>query len=480
MSFEFQTVAGFVATLTERAFDIPSLHDVLRVVRLEDYNTRVVVLSTAVLGLAAGLVGSFTLLRRRALMGDALAHATLPGICVAFITATLMGGDGKSLVTLLIGAAISGLLGVASILLIRRVTRLKEDTALGIVLSVFFGLGTALMTLVQQMESGHAAGLESFIYGKTASMTAEDTKLILASAVICIAVSCLLFKELKLLCFDEAFAGSRGYSILFLDIVLMSLVVTITIVGLQSVGMILIIALMIIPAATARFWTDEMKSLAIWSSILGTISCLAGAMASAIIPRLPSGAMIVLVAASVFFVSMLVGKNRGILVRTWRRARVNARNDERHLLRGMYELYENQSATSQQAENLSWLPFNELVQLRSWSKSRLRSTINAQVRAGRIECDAGYVCRLTASGWTEAKRLVREHRLWEIYLITHADVAPSRVDRDADAIEHVLEPELIRELELSLANEDALKDDVPPDPHGKTTSGQYLQVSRGQ
>jgi manganese/zinc/iron transport system permease protein len=473
------SASSILATLTERAFDIPALQDVLRVVRLEDYNTRVVVLSTAVLGLAAGLVGSFTLLRRRALMGDALAHATLPGICIAFITATLLKGDGKSLTTLLLGAAVSGLLGVAAILLIRRITRLKEDTALGIVLSVFFGAGTALMTVIQQMESGHAAGLESFIYGKTASMTAEDTKLILASALVCTVVSCLLFKELKLLCFDESFAGSRGYSVLFLDIVLMALVVTITIVGLQSVGMILIIALMIIPAASARFWTDEMFWLAIWSSILGTVSCLVGAMFSAIIPRLPSGAMIVLVAAFVFFVSMLAGKNRGILVRSWRRHRVNTRNDERHLLRGMYELYESQGPATDSTAS-TYLQFDDLLHLRSWNRSRLKGTINAQVRAGRIECGSGHACRLTPSGWTEAKRLVREHRLWEIYLITHADVAPSRVDRDADAIEHVLEPELIRELELSLANDDAIKDDVPPDPHGKLSGDQNLQVSRGR
>ena len=145
-----------------------------RVLLLEDYNTRLVVIATSLLGLAAGVVGSFTLLRKRALLGDALSHATLPGIGLAFLLSPALGLDGKSLPVLLVGAAISGSIGMAMILVIRNLTKLKEDTALGIVLSVFFGGGLALLGFAQQMPEGHAAGLESFIYGKTASIVAQD------------------------------------------------------------------------------------------------------------------------------------------------------------------------------------------------------------------------------------------------------------------------------------------------------------------
>jgi len=189
-------------------------------------------------------------------MGDALSHATLPGIGLAFVIANRMGADGKSLPILLCGATVTGLIGLGVVLILRHSTRLKEDTALGAVLSVFFGGGVALLGVIQQMREGHAAGLESFIYGKTASMGFRDVQLIAVAALGCMAACLLLFKELKLLCFDGQFAGSRGFPAVRLDVVLMGLVVTVCIVGLQAVGLILVIALLIIPAAAARFWTE--------------------------------------------------------------------------------------------------------------------------------------------------------------------------------------------------------------------------------
>ena len=198
-------------SITDRSVSWPTWEQWQRVILLEDYNTRVVVFGTAVLGCAAGAVGCFTLLRKRALMGDAISHATLPGIAVAFVLANSLEWDSKSLPLLLCGATFTGLLGVGVILALRNLTRLKEDTAMGIVLSVFFGAGIAMLGVIQQMPAGHAAGLESFIFGKTASMGSADARLIATAALICLAVCGLLFKELKLLCFDEAFAGSEQF-----------------------------------------------------------------------------------------------------------------------------------------------------------------------------------------------------------------------------------------------------------------------------
>ncbi|HAD58287.1 MAG TPA: iron ABC transporter, partial [Planctomycetaceae bacterium] len=191
----------------------PNWEELQRVLLLTDYNTRIVIIGTTLLGAAAGMVGSFTLLRKRSLMGDALSHATLPGIALAFIIAPTFGLDGKSMGVLLFGATLSGLLGVVVILAIRSQTRLKEDTALGAVLSVFFGAGVALLGVIQKMNQGHAAGLESFILGKTATMSSTDLQLIFVAGAICVGSCILCFKELKLLCFDDVYAGSRGYRV---------------------------------------------------------------------------------------------------------------------------------------------------------------------------------------------------------------------------------------------------------------------------
>lgn len=462
-------------SITDRSFAWPSSAEWRRVLLMRDYNTRVVILGTCALGCAAGLVGSFTLLRKRALMGDALSHATLPGIGLAFIVATQLGGNGKALPVLLLGATISGMIGVGTILAIRHSTRIKEDSALAIVLSVFFGLGVSLLGLIQQMDQGHAAGLEAFIYGKTASMTANDARLIGWAALFCTIACVLMFKELKLLCFDEAFAGSRGFPVLRLDLALMGLVVIVSIVGLQAVGLILIIALLVIPAAAARFWTERMWLMALISALLGAVGGMLGAGTSALFSRLPSGAMIVLVCTGLFFLSLVFGSKRGVLIRLIRRQRVNRSVDKQHLLRAIYETLESAGRLGQQSSAASHqLSFAQLLDQRSWSAQRLHHALRRAGREGLVEM-SGEQLRLTESGKSESIRLTREHRLWELYLITHADVAPSVVDRAADAIEHVLDPALVDELERLLAESAG---QVPPSPHALAAPSVGVATSR--
>lgn len=478
-------------SITDRRIEWPPWKTWRRVILMGDYNTRVVVIGTTLLGLAAGTVGSFTLLRKRALMGDALSHATLPGIGLAFMLASGLGYDGKSLPFLLVGAAITGVLGMGSILLIRNLTRLKEDAALGIVLSVFFGGGVSLLAVVQQMAAGHAAGLEGFIYGKTASMVASDAWLIGCAGGGSAVLTLLLFKELKLLCFDEGFAGSRGFPVVLLDLVLMGVVVIVTIIGLQAVGLILMIALLVIPAAAARFWTERMTRMTAVAAGIGAVSCMIGSAMSAVFPRLPSGAMIVLVSALIFLVSMVVGPRRGVLVRALRRRSLNQRVDRQHLLRGIYEVLEahgeappvvigrSASAAGERepgGEFGAEVPIAELLTRRSWSAARLRRAIRRAARDGLMVAAAGGTVRLTPHGMERAARMVRDHRLWEKYLITHADVAPSRVDRDADAIEHVLDTAMIAELQ-ALLDDDESRGAVPACPHDFVAPGTGAEAS---
>ncbi|WP_299462543.1 iron chelate uptake ABC transporter family permease subunit [uncultured Gimesia sp.] len=451
------TESGEIQTqesITDRSIAIPEWKDWKRVFLLQDYNTRVVILGTTLLGMAAGMIGSFALLRKRALMGDALSHATLPGIAIAFILATSLGLNGKSLPILLTGAAVSGLLGIGGILLIRNLTRLKEDAALGIVLSVFFGAGIALLGVVQQMQTGHAAGLESFIYGKTASMVASDAWLIGSAGLTCMLISILLYKELTLLCFDEGFAISRGFPVVLLDMTLMGLVVVVTIIGLQAVGLILMISLLVIPPAAARFWTEKMAYMSLVAIVLGALSGMIGSAMSAIFPNLPSGAMIVLVATTMFLFSMVFGIPRGILIRKLRRHQLNSKVDRQHLLRGLYEYLEARGLLhDKQTAESTFVPLSTLLQMRSWSPAKLKKIVKRAQREQLVVALQEDQIRLTRSGLLEAARIVHEHRLWELYLITYADVAASKVDQDADAIEHVLEPEVIAELESLLVRQ---------------------------
>ncbi len=281
---------------------------IVRTFTLSDHNTRVVVLATTLLGLAAGAVGVFTLLRRRALLGDALSHAMLPGIGIAFLVATSLGWDGKALPTLVAGAVLSGAVAAMVLVAIRRSTRLHEDAAMGIVLSVFFGLGLVILGVIQQTSGGHAAGLESFVYGKTASITARDAWWIAAAALPALAVVGVMLKEWSLVCFDEQYARTTGLSIGRVDGVMMAAVVMVIVVGLQAVGAILVIALLVIPAAAARFWTHRVAVMVVVSALIGAVSCLCGSLISAIFAGLPSGPTIVLVSSAIFAVSLVMGR----------------------------------------------------------------------------------------------------------------------------------------------------------------------------
>jgi manganese/zinc/iron transport system permease protein len=441
----------------------------LRTLTLQDHNTRVVVFATTLLGFASGAIGSFTLLRRRALMGDALSHAMLPGIGAAFLVAPALGLQAKSLPVLLGGAVVSGLVGTLSILVVRHQTRLKEDAALGIVLSVFFGAGLAILGLVQQIPGGHAAGLETFIYGKTASVTTQDAFWIAATALTTIFTALLLSKELTLLCFDDAFAAARGFSVFWLDIVLMAMVVMVTVVGLQAVGLILMIALLVIPAAAARFWVNRIMAMMWLASLIGAASCLGGSLISAVIADLPSGATIVLTAATLFFLSLMFGSNNGLVVRMANRRLMRMKSDRQHVLRGLYEIVESHQLKSRQPiiqtaggeaspqvaqwanpmssghplESQSIEPIvavSDLFRLRSWSAKRLRRELKRCCSDGLIELRGDQI-GITPTGRDAAIRATREHRLWELDLIAHADVAPGRVDHNAERIEHVLEPD---------------------------------------
>ena len=292
------------------------LHPLLQVLLLQaGYNTIVVMLGAAALGAATGVVGVFAMLRRRALVADAVAHATLPGVALGFMVAVALGFSGKNLSFLLSGAALTAVLAALSIQWIANRTRLTEDAAIASVLATFFALGIVLLTVIQTLKTGSQAGLDIYLLGATAGMLREEAITLALFAVAVALIVLLLFKELTLISFDADYARAHGFPVRLLDLAILALVLVVVVIGLRIVGLVLIVALLITPPAAARFWSDHTGRMTIVSGAIGAFSAYFGAAISAISPDTPTGAVIVLVAFTLLLASVFFGSARGLLVR---------------------------------------------------------------------------------------------------------------------------------------------------------------------
>lgn len=435
------------ATLAEA--DAITLRDVLDTLLLRaGFNTTIVIVGTTLLGLAAGIVGVFALLRKRSLMTDALSHATLPGIALAFLFVSALGGEGRSLPALLVGASITGVLGVLCVQAIVRYTRLHEDAAIGAVLSVFFGAGVVGLSYIQANAPSGAAGLNTFIYGQTAAMQAHDALLMGVLALGAIVAAALFIKEFTLVCFNDAFAKVGGWPVTLIDLLMMAMVVLVTVAGLQAVGLILVVAMLIIPAVAARFWTERLWLLVTLAGAIGAASGYAGSVASSLLPRKPAGAVIVLTAGVLFAFSMLFAPSRGVLASIIRRARQRLRIAGDHVLEAACERSLADPAPS--ALSVTTAEFRRLGAQRGWP-AWFAIVVARWLRARGLARSAPGGVVITSRGAARGRQISRNHALWTQYLISHADIAPSHVDWSVDQVEHVLSDELIEQLESSLA-----------------------------
>jgi manganese/zinc/iron transport system permease protein len=389
------------------------------------YNTAVVLAGAIFLGACAGFVGSFAVLQRRALLGDALAHAALPGVCLGFLVA----GE-RSLIMMLAGALCTGLLGIVIISFVTRFTRVRLDAAIGIILSVFFGAGVVLSRSIQNMKSitSSKAGLDSFIMGKTAGMTAQDVYFTGACAVVSLILAALLFKEFFLVSFDPGFARVQGWPVRRIDLILTFLIALIVVIGLQSVGVVMIAALLIIPGATARFWSDRLSTLVILSSGLGIAMGFVGTLLSAKFSMMPAGPVICLVGTAFFAVSVLTAPKRGIVVRLIRRHRErwNIACDE--LLRQMCEASEIclkrvniDDSTPFPTSKQDPIALDRLTIARSMKKQRFNRLIMMALKNGDIEREDDTL-RLTPQGSIKARELTRRLREWMALLDEHPEM----------------------------------------------------------
>lgn len=272
------------------------------------YNAALVGLGAAALGGSAGAVGAFLSLRRRALMSDAMSHSTLPGVGLAFLVMVAMGMDGRFLPGLMLGAGITAALGLWAVQRLARV--LSEDAAIGAVLSSFYGFGVVILTLIQALRVGRPAGLEAVLLGSTAGMLWADAMVIAGGGVAIAGLLWLLQRPLAMVAFDPVHAGLSGIDTRRMDMALMLLTLAVVLVGLHVTGMIMIVALLVTPAVTARLWSGTVRGVALLSALIGAVCGYVGAAISAAVPDVPTGPVIVLLAALGFVVSLLVrGKN---------------------------------------------------------------------------------------------------------------------------------------------------------------------------
>ncbi|HET6879861.1 MAG TPA: iron chelate uptake ABC transporter family permease subunit [Pirellulales bacterium] len=397
------------------------------------YNTGVVLAGASFLGASSGLIGAFALLRRRALLGDTLAHAALPGLCLGF----LAWGE-RSLPVMLAGALASGVAGIAVVAVLRRFTRIKDDAALGIVLSLFFGAGLALLKYIQtHAVGGSRAGLDHYIFGSAASMIAGDVKLIASVALVGLAAVVLLYKEFRLVTFDAPFARVQGWPASLLDFLIMLLVSVTVIVALPAAGVVLTAALLILPAAAARFCTEWLSAMLVLSALFGALAGASGTMLSAG-GGMPTGPMIVLAGATIFLSAMCFAPRRGILARALADRRLRRRIDDQKTFLAFQRLRVPAGAAG--------MTFDALRSEVTFSPGRLRRALHRGEREGLLVGD-GATWKLTEDGHRRVASLARAQRLWRAFLVEYPDLASTFADLDMERIDEVLPTEMVAELE---------------------------------
>lgn len=382
------------------------------------YNAALVAIGSSLLGAAAAAAGAFLFLRKRALVSDAISHATLPGVCLAFMAMVAFGGDGRNLIGLLVGSAITAALGLLAVEWMTRRTRLAEDAAIGAVLSVFFGFGIVLLTIIQTMSQGKQAGLQGFLLGSTAGMLFQDALVIAIGGLIAVLAVVVLRRPMTLTAFDAEYAAAAGFNVTRIDLAMMGLVMAVTVIGLKLVGLILIVALLIIPPVAARFWSDRSDRVVVIAAAFGASSGYLGSAMSAAAPSMPTGPIIVLCCFGFFIVSLLLAPNRGALASLLRRRRFQTRVHERQ---GLLALAHGEPIFD-------------------------RFTLAVLKRRGMIRADGV----ATDAGRALAAKTLRDERRWEVARrLHHTEALPNGYD-GLTPIESVFTPDEVADIDRRL------------------------------
>ncbi|OAS88676.1 MULTISPECIES: metal ABC transporter permease [Metabacillus] len=378
--------------------------------QLQNPNTQWVLIGTMLLGIASGVVGSFTLLRKQSLIGDAMAHSALPGVCIAFL---LYGS--KSLIWFLIGAAIASLVSSFFIQLIINHSRIKEDSALGIIISVFFGFGIVLLTYIQHNGAGNQSGLDDFIFGQAASMVAADVRLISIIAFVLIIITAVFYKEFKLLTFDPQFAKGIGIPAKFFNSLLLLLIVCSVVIGLQTVGVVLMAAMLITPAISARYWTNKLSYMIIISGFIGGLSGVTGTLLSTVTEGMATGPLIIISATLMFLLSLVFAPRRGLLAKALKQLSLRKKTAVEQMLLSFYDLTE--------SGNCQGITDKQLLQKRKVSNRLYLYARDVLQKKEYITKFFDGKWLLTDKGIEAGYELVLKQRLFEMYLMHEMEFA---------------------------------------------------------
>lgn len=411
------------------------MEDFLYFFTFQDPSITWVVLGITLLGIGSAYVGTFSFLDKKALLGDAISHAVLPGICLGFILAGEK--DPRYIIT---GAFLSGALATFLTSWLKRNTKLSEDSIIASILSIFFGVGIVLLTALQKSGNPEIAGLNSFIFGNAIGISETDLLLYGGLSLIILLVLSLFLKEFRLMVFDPNFGRAIGFpmgSIRFVFNVLMILAV---VIGIQAIGVVLMAALLITPGAAARFWTNRLQSLLLLAAFFSIVSGILGTYISFVLPQMPTGPWVVVFLSLFALLSFIFAPKSGLLRRYFARRSYLNKTHRDHLMKALFK------ATEAKKEALS---LSEIHALYPFHKEAINRSL-LELRAEKFVVQDAQGIRLSSSGVSDAMRIVRLHRLWELYLNESMNIAPDHVHESAEQMEHLLTPELEALLEQRL------------------------------
>ncbi|MFV0337904.1 MAG: iron chelate uptake ABC transporter family permease subunit, partial [Chthoniobacterales bacterium] len=417
------------SSMTERA---------MRFFTFQDPSLRNALVGSMLLGICCGLMGAFLVVRKLALLGDALSHAVLPGVALGFLW-----NMSKDPLAIFIGATLAGLLGAGTVQVIRSTTKHKEDAALGFVLASFFGVGICLFTMIQNIPGGNKSGLDKFMFGQAAALSQGDVFLLACVTLLAIAAVLVFYKEYTLTSFDAEFARSLGMPVQFLHYSIMLLLAFAIVSSLQAVGVVLVSAMLVIPAAAAFLLTDRFGFMLLLAAVFGLCSGAIGSFFSFVGRNLPTGPFMVLAAAAVFALALFFAPRHGIFLRLWRQHSRSARIRRENTLKAIYHVLEDDDFQREV------IRISELAERRRETLEDVQKQLTHVQKSGFVTvCDNAI--SFTPEGWQRACEIVRNHRLWELYLTNAAHIAADHVHEDAEIIEHVLGQETVMTLEKRL------------------------------
>lgn len=403
-------------------------------------NAVYVFVGSLLLGAAGGMLGTFAVLRKQGLLGDALAHASLPGIAVAFLIMQT-----KFLPGLLFGALISGLIGAFLIYFLTHYTKIKMDSAMASVLSVFFGVGILLLTYIQKLPLASQSGLETFLFGQAAALLKDDIVWMAGAFVIIFLMVLIFWKELKVFIFDREFARVIGFRSAFLEILFMAIFVAAILMSLQAVGVILTAAIFITPAVSALLLSGRLFTVVLLSTVFGMISGGTGAYLSATFAKMPTGPLIVLVSSTIFFVSFLFAPGRGIIAKWSSQRNYALKVQMENVLGALYR--ENEKGVSE------W-------SVENYKDRGYKMSILKALKSRNLLTVKGELISFSKEGLRVASSVIEKHRLWETFLVERMSLPIDHVHRDAEEMEHILDSGMVKRLRRLLGY-------PAKDPHGK-------------